>query len=100
MEDVIRAHITKTAGVCGGRACIAGHRIRVMDVVVLHEKRGMSLAEIVLQYPGITQADVQAALAYYIDNRSEIEADFLQDEEWARHAEANYPSLISDRRGG
>ena len=29
MENVIVQHITKTPGVCGGKACIAGHRIRV-----------------------------------------------------------------------
>src|SRR5947199_306826 len=100
MADVIRQHITKTAGVCGGRACIAGHRIRVMDIVVLHEKRGLTLEEIVHQYPSITLADVYAALAYYFDNREEIEADFRKDEEWARFAEANYPSLLKEKLRG
>ena len=58
------AGISKTPNVCGGRACIAGHRIRVMDIVVLHEMRGLSAAECACQYPGITAADVYAALAY------------------------------------
>ena len=40
MENVISQHITKTPGVCGGRPCIAGHRIRVQDIVVWHEMRG------------------------------------------------------------
>ncbi len=61
MPNVITQHIEKVAGVCGGKACIAGHRIRVMDIVVLHEMRGMSPAEIIHQYPGITLADVHAA---------------------------------------
>src|SRR6266540_2663584 len=99
MADVIREHITKTPGVCGGRACIAGHRIRVMDVVVLHEMRAMCPEEIVYQYPGITLADVHAALAYYFDNREEIQADFRNDEEWARRAAA-YPSLIKEKLRG
>lgn len=47
MEYVDKPHITKTPGVCGGRACVAGHRIRVMDIVVWHELRGMSVAKIV-----------------------------------------------------
>jgi uncharacterized protein (DUF433 family) len=42
----MKQHITKTSGVCGGRVCIAGHRIRVMDIVVWHEMRGMSPEEI------------------------------------------------------
>src|SRR5436309_2339580 len=45
MEDAVQKHISKTPGVCGGKACIAGHRIRVMDIVVLHEMRGMSRDE-------------------------------------------------------
>jgi uncharacterized protein (DUF433 family) len=100
MEDTVRQHITKTSGVCGGRACIAGHRIRVMDVVGWHEMRGMSPEEIVYQFPGITLADVHAALTYYFDNRAEIEADFRNDEAWAKFAELHYPSLIKEKRGG
>src|SRR5919206_160410 len=69
---VSKEHITKTPGVCGGKACIAGHRIRVMDIVVWHEQRGMSPEEIVYAFPGITLADVHAAFAYYFDNRAEI----------------------------
>jgi uncharacterized protein (DUF433 family) len=100
MEDIVRQHITKAPSVCGGRACIAGHRIRVLDVVVWHEMRGMCPEEIVYQFPEITLADVHAALAYYFDNRAEIEADFRNDEEWTKFAEANYPSLIKEKRGG
>jgi uncharacterized protein (DUF433 family) len=94
MSNVFTQHITKTPGVCGGRACIAGHRIRVMDIVGWHEKRGMPVAEILANFPGITRADVHAALAYYFDNVEEIENDFRKDEEWARWAETNLPSRI------
>lgn len=100
MEDIVRQHITKTPGICGGRACIAGHRVRVMDVVVWHELRGMCPEEIVCQFPGITLAHVHAALAYYFDNRAEIEADLRNDEQWAKFAHDNYPSLIREKLGG
>ena len=40
MESNGKQHIAKTAGICGGKACIAGHRIRVMDIVVCHERTG------------------------------------------------------------
>lgn len=40
MGDILQEHITKTPGVCGGKACISGHRIRVLDIVVWHEQRG------------------------------------------------------------
>ena len=94
MNAIVTRHITKTPGVCSGWACIAGHRIRVTDVVVWHEKRGYSLDEIVDMFPGITLADVYAALTYYFDNGQEIEDEFRQGDEWAEWLNANVPSKI------
>src|SRR5947209_5205456 len=100
MQETEIRHITKTPGVCGGRACIAGHRIRVMDIVVWHEMRGYCPDEIVDMFPGITLADVHAALAYYFDHREEIEADFRRDQELDEWARANAPSKLREKRGG
>ena len=94
MDNGFAQHITKTPGVCGGRPCIAGNSIRVQDVVVWHEMRAMSPVEIVAQFPGITLADVYAALVYYHDNRQEIEDAFRKEEELAEYAKANFPSRI------
>lgn len=95
MHYVDKQRITKVAGVCGGRACVAGHRIRVMDIVGWYQKRGYSATQIVQElFPSITPADVHAALAYYFDNREEIENDFRNDEQWALWAQENCPSLI------
>ena len=104
MSQAVETHITKTPGVCGGRACIVGHRIRVLDVVAWHEKRGLSPDEIVDIFPGITLADVHSALAYYFDNVQEIDAEFRQSEEWAQWLKANVRSKIAGEfkgsRGG
>jgi uncharacterized protein (DUF433 family) len=94
MQNVLKPYITKTPGVCGGKACIAGHRIRVMDIVAWHEMGGMSPPQIVVEFPGITLSEVHAALAYYFDNREEIDNEFRKDQEWARWAEVNCPSAI------
>jgi uncharacterized protein (DUF433 family) len=94
MNNSTPVHITKTPGVCGGRACIAGSRIRVLDVVNWHEKRGYSPDEIVDMFPGITLADVYAALTYYFDNRQEIEEEFRKELEWAERIKATIPSKI------
>jgi uncharacterized protein (DUF433 family) len=100
MEDVVRRHITKTPGVCGGKACIAGRRIRVMDVVVWHEMRGMCPEEIVHNFPGITLADVHAALAYYFDNRAEIEADSRHEREAAESFKHLFSSKLQEKLRG
>jgi uncharacterized protein (DUF433 family) len=95
MSSISTEHITKTPGVCGGRACIAGHRIRVTDIVAWHEKRGYCPDEIVEMFPGISLADVYAALVYAFDNRQEIEADWRESEEWTDWLKSNVPSKIS-----
>jgi uncharacterized protein (DUF433 family) len=95
-----KQYITKTPGVCGGKACIAGHRIRVMDVVIQYERRGLSPEEIVYQYPSITLADVHAALAYYFDHRAEIEADFRHDQELAEKLRPLFPSKLQEKLRG
>jgi uncharacterized protein (DUF433 family) len=57
--------IVRTPGTCGGKARIAAHRIRVLDVVAWHEHQGMSPDEIVAQIPSLSHLDenVAAALA-------------------------------------
>jgi uncharacterized protein (DUF433 family) len=87
-------HISKTPGVCGGKACIAGHRIRVMDIMIWHEMSGMTPAQIVEQYPSITVADVHAAIAYYLDHREEIEADIRRGYEVEEKYRHLYPSQV------
>lgn len=94
MSSVFSKHIEKTPGVCGGRACIAGHRVRVQDIIIWHERRGYSPDEIVDMFPGISLADVYAALAYYFDNQQEIEGELKSSDEWAESVKTNIPSKI------
>jgi uncharacterized protein (DUF433 family) len=93
-------HITKTPGVCGGRACIAGHRVRVADVVAWHERRGYSPDEVLALFPGIGLGDVHAALAYYFDHRDEIDADLRADESLSLAAGAAHASKLRERLNG
>lgn len=51
----------------------------MQDVALWHEKLGMSVDEIVYQYPTIRLADVYAALAYYWDHRNETERATRQE---------------------
>jgi len=71
-ERTLTSHIEAPPGVCGGKPRIAGTRIHVQDIMVWHELQGLSVDEIVTQYPQLTLADVHAALAYYHDHREEI----------------------------
>ena len=73
-------HIEITPGTCSGRPRVAGTRIRVENVVRWTEQ-GMLPDEIVASYPQRTPADVHAALAFYFDNRDEIEEQMREDAE-------------------
>lgn len=97
MESVISEHIEITPGVCGGKPRISGHRIRVQDIVIWHERLGLSPDEIVSQYPSITLADVYAALAYYHDRLEEIRRQVQEDEELAAQMQAQTPSLLQEK---
>jgi hypothetical protein len=60
----------------------------------------MSPEEIADQYPGVTLADIHAALTYYFTNRAEIEEDFRRDDEWAEWAKVNAGSRVREHLGG
>jgi uncharacterized protein (DUF433 family) len=94
METPTGDRITKTPGVCGGRACIAGHRVRVLDIVVWHEHQGMTPDDIVSHVPSLTLAEVHAALAYYFDHMTEIREEMRTERELVEKFRGNHPSLV------
>ncbi len=100
MENILTQHIEITPGVLGGKPRIAGHRIRVMDIVAWHEKRGLSPDEIMSLYPTITLADIYAALAYYFDHREEIEAEFRHEADAVATIKGRYPSKLQEKLRG
>jgi uncharacterized protein (DUF433 family) len=51
-------------------------------VVFLH-KDGVNDEKILEAYPDLTAAQIHAALAYYYDNRDEIDAELASDKSWA-----------------
>ena len=86
-------HIEIAPGISGGKPRIAGHRITVQNIVIWHERLGLSADEIASQY-GLTLADVHAALAYYFDHRVEIERSIEEGEEFAEALRQRMPSKV------
>lgn len=79
-HPTISEHIERKHGVCGGKPCIKGTRIRVQDIYVWHELEGKSPEEIVAEFSHLTLADVHAALAYFFDHQEEIKNQLTADE--------------------
>lgn len=97
MFNVTETHITKTPEIAGGKACIAGRRIRVQDVYVWHEYNGMSADEVANEYD-LSLAQVYAALTYAFDHLDEIQADIRQSETVISSVQERYPSKIAKNK--
>jgi uncharacterized protein (DUF433 family) len=71
--------ITRTPGICGGRACVAGHRVPVWGLV-RYRQIGLADAKILEAYPSIAAADLEAAWEYYKAHSAEIDRDIADNE--------------------
>lgn len=89
MIEIQSSGITRTEGVCGGRPCIAGTRLRVTDIVTAVQL-DYSRSEIAEDFD-IRQEQVDAALRYYKLNKAAIDADIKrQDETFERFSKIGY----------
>ncbi len=62
MADLLK-RITVNPKQCGGRPCIRGMRIRVIDVLELFAA-GLTAEEILEEMPDLEREDLQAVLTY------------------------------------
>ena len=62
MTDLLK-RITINPRQCGGRPCIRGMRIRVIDVLELYAA-GLTTDEILEEMPDLEREDLQASLSY------------------------------------
>ncbi len=103
MTIALDHHIEISPETRGGRPRLAGRRITVADVVVMHLRLGQSLEEIAGKYD-LPLAGVHAAMAYYYDNRSAIDESIRSDEAVADAFEQNNPGPLQEKlrklRGG
>jgi uncharacterized protein (DUF433 family) len=81
-------HISTDLRVMSGRPCVAGTRVRVMDIVSAWRAgvTGEELRENFSSRP-LSLGEIHAALSYYYDHQDEIDAAFAEDEELGREAE-------------
>ena len=90
MSKLDYRNIEKVLERCGGSAVIAGTRVRVSTILACY-RQGMTVEEILQEYPHLRPADVHDALAYAYEHAEEIEADLAADDE---------SSIRRERSGG
>ena len=72
--EVIHPYVERRSEVQGGRPVIKGSRFPVSSVVLNH-RRGLSVDEILREFPELTPAEVYDSLSYYYDHRERIDAE-------------------------
>jgi uncharacterized protein (DUF433 family) len=65
-------YIERKKRVCGGRPVIRGTRFPVSSIAWNH-KLGLTVEEMLREFPALTPAQVHDALSYYYDHQAEIE---------------------------
>lgn len=72
---IVADHITKAPSVRGGKACIDGTRIRVMDVALL-QRQGLAPEEMTRYFSvPLSLTQIQCALTYLYEHPGETETD-------------------------
>jgi uncharacterized protein (DUF433 family) len=74
-RDELLARISINPNICFGKPCIKGHRIWVSLVLDLLAS-GWSFQQVLENYPGITEDDIRACIAYGAEMSRERYVDF------------------------
>lgn len=81
-------HISEDSQVMSGSPCIAGTRIRVMDLVRAYQA-GVPVEELQEYFSSraLTLSEIHAALAYYFDHQEALDAAFAEEQKLGQQAE-------------
>ena len=79
MPKVAHPHITSDPAICGGSAVIHGTRFPVRSVATYVLQHGCTPEELIAKFPHLTLAQIHDALAYYYDNRAEIDREIEEN---------------------
>jgi uncharacterized protein (DUF433 family) len=76
-SGVIHPYIERRPDVQGGRAVIKGTRFPVSSIVQNY-RRGLSIDQILQEFPQLTPAQVHDAMSYFYDHRAELDREFAE----------------------
>lgn len=92
-------HLERTPDVAGGKPRIAGRRITVQDIVIWHERLGLTADDIAAEYD-LTLSEVYSALAYYYDHRPEIDEAIRAGQAFVEAMRDQIPSKVLGKLRG
>jgi len=78
---VSHPHIIKDSDICGGSPVIKGTRFPVRSVAYYILQLGLTPEELIEKFSSLSMAQVYDALAYYYDNKEEVDRDIAENTE-------------------
>jgi uncharacterized protein (DUF433 family) len=96
MKFALNQHIEINPEIRSGKPRLAGTRITVADVALMYLQMGQSLEEIAGKYQ-LSLAAVYAAIAFYYDNREEIDHRTTEANTFAEAERLKSPSLLQEK---
>ena len=92
-SEVIHPYIERRPDVQGGRPVIKGSRFLVSSIVQSY-RRGLSVEDILYEFPHLHPAEVHDALSYYHDHRAAMEQEIAALTA-LQHVMQQYPPTIA-----
>ena len=86
-------HIDSSPNIRGGKPRIAGTRIAVADIALMHLRLGQSLEQIAGHY-GVSLAALHAAMTHYYDHQAEIDRAMQEEDATFQALREATPSLL------
>jgi len=85
--------------ISGGQPVISGTRIKVMDIAIRYELMGMSVDEIVDEYPHLKLEQIHDALSYYYEHKEMFDRKYRADQLLIKQLKRQYPSKLKAKLG-
>jgi len=96
--EVIHPYVECHPDVQGGRPIIKNSRFPVSSIVQNY-RRGLSIEEILHEFPQLNPAEAHDALSYYYDHRAEIDQEIAELTDLNRIMQQYPPTMCPPDRG-
>jgi len=94
MKKTKHPYISIDPKISGGQPVISGTRISVMDIAIRYELMGMSVDEIVDEYPHLKLEQIHDALSYYYEHKDIFDKKYREDDLLLNQLKKQYPSRL------
>ena len=92
-------YISINPKICGGSPIISGTRVRVIDIAIEYDRRGLTPDQIVDAHPHLNLESIHDALSYYYENRDSIDKIIREKKQVVKRIAKKTPSILKKAIG-